>query len=96
MSLRDVDANYPALFVVEDNVALTSGHITDRDKDWLSQSDKGVILFAPPVGGGNCEPWPRASPSSNGAAHPSAWGLRSAKSLKWPRSEPPSLTEKRV
>ncbi len=46
MSLRDVDASYPALFVVEDNVALAAqGRITDRSQDWLGQSDKGVILL---------------------------------------------------
>ena len=46
MSMRDVDPNYPALFVVEDNVALAAqGRITDRDQDWLGQSDKGIILL---------------------------------------------------
>ena len=34
------------LFLVEDNVALAGqGRITDRSKDWLGQSDRGVILL---------------------------------------------------
>jgi 5,5'-dehydrodivanillate O-demethylase len=46
MRIQDVDPNYPALFVVEDNVALAGqGRITDRARDWLGQSDKGVILL---------------------------------------------------
>ena len=46
MRLQDVDADYPALFVVEDNVALAGqGRITDRSKDRLGQSDKGIILL---------------------------------------------------
>ncbi len=46
MSLRDVDPNYSALFVVEDNVVLAGqGRITDRAQDWLGQSDKGIILL---------------------------------------------------
>ena len=46
MRIQDVDPNYPGLFVVEDNVALAAqGCITDRSKDWLGQSDKGVILL---------------------------------------------------
>ena len=46
MRIQDVDPNYPALFVVEDNVALAGqGRITDRDRDWLGQSDKGIILL---------------------------------------------------
>jgi len=46
MRIQDVDPNYPALFVVEDNVALAGqGRITDRARDWLGQSDRGVILL---------------------------------------------------
>lgn len=46
MRLQDVDKDYPALFVVEDNVALAGqGAITDRKRDHLGQSDKGVILL---------------------------------------------------
>ncbi|MGH7088950.1 MAG: Rieske 2Fe-2S domain-containing protein, partial [Stellaceae bacterium] len=44
--IQDIDPNYPALFVVEDNVALAAqGRITDRAQDWLGQSDKGIILL---------------------------------------------------
>jgi 5,5'-dehydrodivanillate O-demethylase len=46
MRLQDVDKDYPALFVVEDNVALAGqGRITERHKDRLGQSDKGIILL---------------------------------------------------
>ena len=46
LRIQDVDPNYPALFVVEDNVVLAGqGRITDRARDWLGQSDKGVILL---------------------------------------------------
>ena len=46
MRLQDVDKDYPALFVVEDNVALAGqGAITDRKRDRLGQSDKGIILL---------------------------------------------------
>lgn len=46
MRLQDVDPDYPALFVVEDNVALAGqGRITERHKDRLGQSDKGIILL---------------------------------------------------
>jgi 5,5'-dehydrodivanillate O-demethylase oxygenase subunit len=46
MRLQDVDPAYPALFVVEDNVALAGqGRITERHKDRLGQSDKGIILL---------------------------------------------------
>ncbi len=46
MRLQDMDPAYPALFVVEDNVALAGqGRITERDKDRLGQSDKGIILL---------------------------------------------------
>lgn len=41
-----MDPNYPALFVVEDNVTLVGqGRITDRQKDRLGKSDKGIILL---------------------------------------------------
>lgn len=46
MRLQDVDPAYPARFVVEDNVALAGqGRITERHKDRLGQSDKGIILL---------------------------------------------------
>jgi 5,5'-dehydrodivanillate O-demethylase len=46
MRLQDVDKDYPALFIVEDNVALAGqGRITERHKDRLGQSDKGIILL---------------------------------------------------
>jgi 5,5'-dehydrodivanillate O-demethylase len=46
MRLQDVDPDYAALFVVEDNVALAGqGRITERSKDRLGQSDKGIILL---------------------------------------------------
>jgi 5,5'-dehydrodivanillate O-demethylase oxygenase subunit len=46
MRLQDVDPDYAALFVVEDNVALAGqGRITNRSKDRLGQSDKGIILL---------------------------------------------------
>jgi 5,5'-dehydrodivanillate O-demethylase oxygenase subunit len=46
MRLQDMDPDYPALFVVEDNVALAGqGRITERHKDRLGQSDKGIILL---------------------------------------------------
>jgi 5,5'-dehydrodivanillate O-demethylase oxygenase subunit len=44
--IQDIDPNYPGLFVVQDNVALAGqGRIVDRSKDWLGQSDKGIILL---------------------------------------------------
>jgi 5,5'-dehydrodivanillate O-demethylase len=44
--VQDIDPNYPGLFVVQDNVALAGqGRIVDRSKDWLGQSDKGIILL---------------------------------------------------
>jgi 5,5'-dehydrodivanillate O-demethylase oxygenase subunit len=44
--IQDIDPNYPGLFVVQDNVALSGqGRIVDRSKDWLGQSDKGIILL---------------------------------------------------
>ena len=46
LRVQDVDPNYSGLFVVEDNVALAAqGRITDRARDWLGQSDKGIILL---------------------------------------------------
>ena len=46
LRIQDVDPNYSGLFVVEDNVALAGqGRITDRSKDWLGQSDRGIILL---------------------------------------------------
>jgi 5,5'-dehydrodivanillate O-demethylase len=44
--IQDVDPAYPGLFVVQDNVVLAGqGRITDRSKDRLGQSDKGIILL---------------------------------------------------
>jgi 5,5'-dehydrodivanillate O-demethylase oxygenase subunit len=44
--IQDIDPKYPGLFVVQDNVALAGqGRIVDRSRDWLGQSDKGVILL---------------------------------------------------
>ncbi|HEY3917303.1 MAG TPA: Rieske 2Fe-2S domain-containing protein [Stellaceae bacterium] len=44
--IQDIDPNYPGLFVVQDNVALAGqGRIVDRSRDWLGQSDKGIILL---------------------------------------------------
>ena len=44
--IQDIDPKYPGLFVVQDNVALAGqGRIVDRSKDWLGQSDKGIILL---------------------------------------------------
>jgi 5,5'-dehydrodivanillate O-demethylase len=44
--IQDIDPKYPGLFVVQDNVALSGqGRIVDRSKDWLGQSDKGIILL---------------------------------------------------
>jgi 5,5'-dehydrodivanillate O-demethylase oxygenase subunit len=46
MRIQDLDPNHPGLFVVEDNVVLAAqGRITDRARDWLGQSDRGVILL---------------------------------------------------
>lgn len=46
MRVQDIDPAYRGLFIVQDNVALAGqGRITDRSKDWLGQSDKGVILL---------------------------------------------------
>jgi len=44
--IQDIDPKYPGLFVVQDNVALAGqGRIVDRSRDWLGQSDKGIILL---------------------------------------------------
>ena len=44
--IQDIDPKYPGLFVVQDNVALAGqGRIVDRSRDWLGQSDKGLILL---------------------------------------------------
>jgi 5,5'-dehydrodivanillate O-demethylase oxygenase subunit len=44
--IQDIDPKYPGLFVVQDNVALAGqGRIVDRSKDWLGQSDKGIIVL---------------------------------------------------
>lgn len=46
MRVQDLDPNYPGLFQVQDNLALAGqGRITDRAKDRLGQSDRGVILL---------------------------------------------------
>ncbi|NQV55872.1 MAG: Rieske 2Fe-2S domain-containing protein [Rhodospirillales bacterium] len=44
--VQDLDPGYRGLFNVQDNVALAGqGRIVDRSKDWLGQSDKGIILL---------------------------------------------------
>jgi 5,5'-dehydrodivanillate O-demethylase oxygenase subunit len=44
--VQDIDPEYRGLFVVQDNVALAGqGAIVDRSKEWLGQSDKGIILL---------------------------------------------------
>ena len=44
--IQDIDPKYPGFFVVQDNVALAGqGRIVDRSKDWLGQSDKGIIVL---------------------------------------------------
>jgi 5,5'-dehydrodivanillate O-demethylase len=44
--IQEIDPKYPGLFVVQDNVALAGqGRIVDRSRDWLGQSDKGIILL---------------------------------------------------
>jgi 5,5'-dehydrodivanillate O-demethylase len=44
--VQDIDPSYIGLFQVQDNVALAGqGRIVDRSKDWLGQSDKGIILL---------------------------------------------------
>lgn len=46
LRIEDIDRDYPSLFAVEDNVALAGqGRLTDRSKDNLCASDKGVILL---------------------------------------------------
>jgi 5,5'-dehydrodivanillate O-demethylase oxygenase subunit len=46
MRVQDIDPAYRGLFIVQDNVALAGqGRITDRSKDWLGQSDRGIILL---------------------------------------------------
>jgi 5,5'-dehydrodivanillate O-demethylase len=46
LRIVDIDRDYPSLFAVEDNVALAGqGRLTDRSKDNLCASDKGVILL---------------------------------------------------
>jgi hypothetical protein len=46
LRVQDLDPDYRGLFNVQDNVALAGqGRITDRSKDRLGQSDKGVILL---------------------------------------------------
>jgi 5,5'-dehydrodivanillate O-demethylase oxygenase subunit len=46
LRVQDLDPNYPGLFQVQDNLALAGqGRITDRSKDRLGQSDRGVILL---------------------------------------------------
>jgi 5,5'-dehydrodivanillate O-demethylase oxygenase subunit len=46
LRIQDIDPGYAGLFVVEDNVALAGqGRITARERDWLGQSDRGIILL---------------------------------------------------
>jgi 5,5'-dehydrodivanillate O-demethylase len=46
MRVQDIDADYPGLFNVQDNVVLAGqGSIVDRSRERLGQSDKGVILM---------------------------------------------------
>jgi 5,5'-dehydrodivanillate O-demethylase len=46
LRIQDVDPSYPALFIVQDNVVLGGqGRITERARDRLGQSDKGIILL---------------------------------------------------
>jgi len=70
LRIQDLDPNYPGLFQVQDNVALAGqGRIVDRSKDWLGQSDKGIILLrrlwqrelAALAEGRPCKAWRRPS-----------------------------------
>jgi 5,5'-dehydrodivanillate O-demethylase len=46
LRVQDLDPEYNGIFQVQDNVALAGqGRIVDRSKDWLGQSDKGIILL---------------------------------------------------
>ena len=46
LRVQDIDPSYRGLFIVQDNVALAGqGRITDRSKDWLGHSDRGIILL---------------------------------------------------
>jgi 5,5'-dehydrodivanillate O-demethylase len=46
LRIQDVDPSYPALFILQDNVVLAAqGRVTERHKDKLGQSDKGVMLL---------------------------------------------------
>jgi 5,5'-dehydrodivanillate O-demethylase len=46
LRIQDVDPTYPALFILQDNVVLAAqGAMTDRSKDRLGVSDKGVQLL---------------------------------------------------
>jgi 5,5'-dehydrodivanillate O-demethylase len=46
LRVQDLDPNYRGLFTVQDSVALVGqGRIVDRSKEWLGQSDKGIILL---------------------------------------------------
>jgi 5,5'-dehydrodivanillate O-demethylase len=46
MRVQDIDPDYPALFNVQDNVALGGqGAIVDRSREQLSRSDKGVVFI---------------------------------------------------
>jgi 5,5'-dehydrodivanillate O-demethylase len=46
LRVQDLSPDYRGIFQVQDNVALAGqGRITDRSKDWLGVSDKGIILL---------------------------------------------------
>jgi hypothetical protein len=46
MRVQDIDPDYPALFNVQDNVALGGqGAIVDRSREQLGRSDKGVVFI---------------------------------------------------
>jgi len=46
LRVQDLDPTYPGLFQVQDNLALAGqGRITNRSKDRLGQSDRGIILL---------------------------------------------------
>jgi 5,5'-dehydrodivanillate O-demethylase oxygenase subunit len=46
MRMRDVDANHPALFNIQDTVAMTGqGPIYDRENERLGRADIGIILL---------------------------------------------------
>jgi 5,5'-dehydrodivanillate O-demethylase len=46
MRVQDIDPEYPALFQVQDGVALAGqGAMVDRNRERLGQSDRGIILM---------------------------------------------------